>query len=141
MTKLASMPFPTELLERLNLGIQIEGQTPAQNHYSTCLDLLRRASELDEAIRALSLPYTYQIIDAPPEKQKARQMLGMASVEMLTNLRNELVAAAFEEFISYDALTKGVYSARLASRVESMSAREGETHTEAQASPGETGQT
>jgi hypothetical protein len=117
MTKQDSTLTLTELQERLNLSIVVSNQTPAQNRYSTSLELMRRVTDLDSAIQALNLKYTYQIMKVAPEKERARQMLGQATVEMLTNLRDELAEHAVIAYNEYKALTNGESGVRLAQGV------------------------
>lgn len=86
----------SELLEKLEVRLRINqpGASREENDKATALELFARASGLNEAIHALRLPYTYQIIPGPPEKVKARQQLGMMVCEILEGMRDEFVTAA-----------------------------------------------
>jgi len=81
-------------------------QTGKPDYKKTALDLMRRAIDLDNAIRALILPYTYAISGIDRERQEARHKLGVMVADILVDMRDDLVEHAVSAWLATRALTK-----------------------------------
>jgi hypothetical protein len=90
------------LLHRLS--IVIRNASPKENAKATALELLRRASSLDESIHTLRLDYTYEIMATDQKKIDSRKMLGKMVLELLETMRDEFVRAGIKEWGRYESL-------------------------------------
>lgn len=99
------LPVSSKELE-VHLSLQLRNGSPADNLKATALELLSRASTLDEAVRMLKLPYTYTITTRDPNKVNARKTLGGMSSEVLESMRDELIRAGIQRWQEYEACGK-----------------------------------
>jgi hypothetical protein len=52
---------------------------------------MRQVVNLDSAIRALRLPYLYELTQPDPEKRKKREQIGLMLSDLLVDMRAELI--------------------------------------------------
>ena len=91
----------------VNLSIVLRNATPEMNAKATAIELLERASRLEEAIRTLRHEYTYEITASDPKKIAARRQLGGMSAEVLETMRDELISAGTKAWREYETLRNG----------------------------------
>lgn len=96
----------SEAVQRLetNLSIQKRGATAVQNAKDTAIELFARASALDESIVYLKNPYTFEITTSDAQKVSARRQLAGMSVEVLENMRDELIRCGVQRWNDYEKL-------------------------------------
>jgi hypothetical protein len=88
----------------VRLNIVIRDATAKENAKATSLELLRRASSLDESIKTLKLDYTYEIMAVDQKKIDSRKMLGKMVLELLETMRDEFVRAGIEQWQYHESL-------------------------------------
>lgn len=97
----------SEALQRMEVHLQIEkrGASLIENTKSTAIELFARASGLEDSISYLKLPYTYEITTSDTKKISARRQLAGMSVEVLENMRDELIRCGVARWIEYEKLS------------------------------------
>lgn len=66
--------------------------------------LSRQATQLDDAIRCLRLPYLYELLVADSDKRIKRKQLGSIAAELLEQMRDEFEIAVYAKFTQLDKL-------------------------------------
>lgn len=116
------MSATQEFLERLNHSVQLANASPKENAQAGAVDLMRRAVSLDDAIRTLKLPYTFDLIKTDPDKRAKRQMMASLVVDLLETMRDEILYAATLQYLRSRGLTKEQLDAIFPASMESHGA-------------------
>lgn len=92
-------------MAEVNHSLIIPGYSKEQNLLAGALDLMSRAVALNDACSTLRLPYTYSLVRVPPAKQAARKQLGTMSVEIIQDMRDEVLEEAVRRYLESRGLT------------------------------------
>jgi hypothetical protein len=110
-----------------SLKLRLNNATPEENRIATAIELLRRATLLQEAASSLLHPYTYYVIETNKEKREARQQLGKIAGEIIDIMAKELYKAGahlYAQGLDLASTPRAVEVAEQAQK-ESQESREG----------------